>query len=71
VEPWELKSLLEEHPKIRRITVETRVSSISRNCEETVARVRVGRVDWGSTPTSSGRRPRASSLPSRARLKRR
>jgi hypothetical protein len=46
VEPWELKSLLEEHPKIRRITVETRVSSISRNWEKTVARVRVCRVDW-------------------------
>jgi len=42
VEPWELKSLLEEHPKIRRITVETRVSSISCNWEKTV-----GRVDWG------------------------
>ena len=38
VEPWELKSLLEEHPKIRGITVETRVSSISRDGEKTVAR---------------------------------
>ena len=45
VEPWELKSLLEEHPKIRGITIETRVSSISRDGEKTVARVRVGRVE--------------------------
>jgi len=45
VEPRELKALLEEHPGISGITVETRLSSISRDRERTVARVRVGRVE--------------------------